>query len=130
MRAAAAVTARRPTAGWYDRESTDGGATWGEGRNSAFPNPNSAVDFLKLTSGALLLVYNDHMWERSPLMLALSDDKDRTYPVKKALATGKNSYAYPIAFQARDGRIHVIYTSDSRKVINHAVLTEEWIRGK
>ena len=34
------------------------------------------------------------------------------------------------AFQARDGRIHVVYTSDGRKVINHAVLTEAWIRGR
>ena len=119
------------TEGWLVRaESTDGGRTWGEGKNSAFPNPNSAVDFLKLASGALLLVYNDHMWERSPLMLALSDDQDRSYPVRKALATGKNSFAYPVAFQARDGRIHVVYTSDSRKVINHAIVTERWIRGQ
>lgn len=117
--------------GWLVRsESRDGGRTWSPGSDSAFPNPNSAVDFLKLASGALLLVYNDHMWERSPLMLALSDDQDRSYPIKRALATGKNSYAYPIAFQARDGRIHLVYTSDGRKVINHAILTEEWIRGK
>ncbi|BCS34727.1 hypothetical protein TBR22_A39530 [Luteitalea sp. TBR-22] len=119
------------TDGWLVRgESTDGGRTWSEGRDSAFPNPNSAVDFLKLSSGALLLVYNDHMWKRSPLMLALSDDQDRTWPVKRALATGENSFAYPIAFQARDGRIHVVYTSDERKVINHAIVTEAWIRGK
>ncbi len=115
--------------GWLVRgESRDGGRTWSEGVNSAFPNPNSAVDFLKLKSGALLLVYNDHMWQRTPLMLALSDDADKTWPVKKALASGKNSYAYPIALQGRDGRIHVVYTSDARKVINHAVFTEAWIR--
>ena len=46
------------------------------------------------------------------------------------LATGRNSYAYPIAFQARDGRIHLVYTSDGRKVVNHAIVTEAWIRGK
>ena len=53
-------------------------------------------------------------------MLALSDD--RTAPSRSSgrMATGKNSYAYPIAFQARDGRIHLVYTSDGRKVINHA----------
>lgn len=119
------------TDGWLVRsESRDGGRTWSEGRNSAFPNPNSAVDFLKLSSGALLLVYNDHMWQRSPLMVALSDDRDRTWPIKRALASGGNSYAYPIALQARDGRIHVVYTSDQRKVINHAIFTEAWIRGK
>lgn len=119
------------TDGWLVRsESRDGGRTWSPGVDSSFPNPNSAVDFLKLSSGALLLVYNDHMWERSPLMLALSDDQDRTWPIKRALATGKNSYAYPIAFQARDGRIHLVYTSDGRKVINHAIVTEAWIRGR
>lgn len=117
------------TDGWLVRsESRDGGRTWSPGVDSAFPNPNSAVDFLKLSSGALLLVYNDHMWERSPLMLALSDDQDRTWPTKRVLATGKNSYAYPVAFQARDGRIHLVYTSDGRKVINHAIVTEAWIR--
>jgi predicted neuraminidase len=119
------------TDGWLVRaESRDGGRTWTEGANSAFPNPNSAVDLLKLSSGALLLVYNDHMWKRTPLMLALSDDQDRTWPIRRALATGENSFAYPIALQARDGRIHVVYTSDSRKVINHAVLTEAWVRGR
>ena len=119
------------TDGWLVRsESRDGGRTWTEGRDSAFPNPNSAVDFLKLSSGALLLVYNDHMWKRTPLMLALSDDQDRTWPTKRALASGDNSFAYPVAFQAADGRIHVVYTSDSRKVINHAVVTEGWVRVK
>jgi len=117
--------------GWAIRaESKDGGRTWSDGRNSAFPNPNSALDFLKLSSGALLLAYNDHMWQRTPLMLALSDDGDRTWPIKRALASGDNSYAYPIAFQGADGRIHLIYTSDSRTAINHAIVTEDWIRGR
>src|SRR5262249_32955321 len=48
-------------------ESLDGGRTWSEGRDSAFPNPNAAMDFLKLRSGHLLLVYNDSMNERTPL---------------------------------------------------------------
>ena len=117
------------TTGWLVRsESRDGGKTWSAGLDSPFPNPNSAVDFLKLQSGALLLVYNDHMWKRTPLMLALSTDADRSYPHRRALASGDNSYAYPIAFQAADGRIHLVYTSDSRKVINHAVVDEAWIR--
>ena len=48
------------TDGWLVRaESSDGGWTWTAGRDSPFPNPNAAVDFLKLQSGNLLLVYND-----------------------------------------------------------------------
>ena len=52
---------------------------------------------------------------------------DKTYPFKRNLREGRNSFAYPIAFQALDGKIHVVYTSDRRTVINHAVFDEEWV---
>ena len=109
-------------------ESHDGGATWANGRDSAFPNPNSAVEFLKLRSGALLLVYNDSMTRRTPLTAALSLDADKSYPYRRNLAEGQNSFAYPIGFQAADGLIHIVYTSDGRTVINHAVFSEEWVK--
>jgi predicted neuraminidase len=116
------------TDGWLVRaESTDGGWTWTPGRDSAFPNPNAAVDFLKLASGNLLLVYNDSMTRRTPLAVALSTDGDATYPYRRAIAEGPGDFAYPIALQSVDGRIHVVYTSDRRQVINHAVFTESWI---
>lgn len=111
-------------------ESHDGGNTWTEGRNSAFANPNSAIEFLKLRSGALLLVFNDSMTSRTPLTAALSTDGDKTYPHRRNIAEGRNSFAYPIGFQAADGRIHIVYTSDQRSVINHAVFTEAWVKGK
>lgn len=110
-------------------ESRDGGATWQPGRNSSFPNPNSAVEFLKLRSGALVLVYNDSMSDRTPLTAALSTDSDRTYASRRHIAEGRNSFAYPTGFQASDGTIHIVYTSDQRSVINHAVFTEAWIAG-
>jgi predicted neuraminidase len=110
-------------------ESHDGGMTWSEGRNSAFANPNSAVEFLKLESGALLLVYNDSMTQRTPLTAALSLDGDRTYAYRRNIAEGSNSFAYPFGFQAADGLVHVVYTSDNRTVINHAVFGEEWVKG-
>lgn len=109
-------------------ESHDGGATWSEGRNSAFPNPNSAIEFLKLASGALLLVYNDSMSQRTPLTAALSTDGDRTYPYRRNLNEGGNSFAYPIGFEAADGLIHIVYTSDQRTVINHATFSEGWVK--
>ncbi|MEW4570583.1 sialidase family protein [Tautonia sp. JC769] len=110
-------------------ESADRGRTWTEGLNSAFPNPNAAVDFLKLRSGNLLLVYNDSMTRRTPLALALSTDRDATYPHRRVLADGDRDYGYPIAFQARDGRIHVVFTSDRRSVVNHAIFDESWVLG-
>jgi predicted neuraminidase len=109
-------------------ESFDGGRTWSEGQDSQFPNPNAAVDFIKLQSGALLLVYNNSMIDRDPLSVALSLDQDKTWPWKRDLATGPHDYAYPVAIQTRDGKIHVVYTSEQRTVVNHAVFDEAWIQ--
>ena len=108
-------------------ESTDGGKTWSEGLPSVFPNPNAAVDFLKLKSGRLLLVYNDCFVGRTPLTVAISADGDRTYPTKRNVADGPGDFGYPQAFQARDGKIHVVYTSEKRTVVNHATFDEDWV---
>ena len=117
------------TNGWLIRaESHDGGRTWSEGLNSRFRNPNAAVDFVKLRSGNLLLVFNDNMNDRTPLTVALSPDGDRTWPWRRNIAEGPYDYAYPMAVQTRDGKIHLIFTSHERSVVNHAVLDEEWIK--
>jgi len=108
-------------------ESHDGGKTWSEGVETKLPNPNAAVDFLKLRNGHLLLVYNDSMSDRSPLTVAISDDRDKSYPRRRNIAEGPNSFAYPYAIQTRDGKIHIVFTSDKRSVINHAVFDESAI---
>src|SRR5205823_8486014 len=105
-------------------ESRDGGRTWAAGTESSFPNPNAAVDFLKLANGHLLLVFNDSMSRRTPLTAAISTDGDKTYPHRRNLAEGRGDFGYPFAIQTRDGKIHVIYTSERRTVINHAVFEE------
>jgi predicted neuraminidase len=111
-------------------ESHDGGLTWSEGKDSEFPNPNAAVDLLRLASGSLLLVYNDSMVDRTPLALALSRDGGRTWPVRRNLAEGPFDYAYPYAVLGQDGTIHLVYTSNGRTVVNLASFREEWIAGK
>jgi len=117
------------TNGWLVRaESHDGGWTWSQGVNTRFLNPNAAVDFIKLRSGNLLLVFNDSMNERSPLTVALSPDADQTWPWRRNVAEGPYDYAYPMAVQTHDGKIHLIFTSHERTIVNHAVLDEEWIK--
>lgn len=108
-------------------ESLDGGRTWSRGEDSPFPNPNSAIDFIKLASGNLLLVYNDSMDERTPLTVAISTDNDATYAHRKNIGEGNTTFAYPVARQAPDGKIHVVYTTQGRTVIMHAVFEEEAI---
>lgn len=116
------------TDGWMLRsESHDGGWTWTGAEKTSFKNPNAAVDFLKLQSGNLLLVFNDNMNDRTPLTLALSTDGDQTYAYKRDILTGENTFAYPYAIQTRDGKIHIVYTTDNRTVVMHAVLDESAI---
>jgi predicted neuraminidase len=108
-------------------ESHDGGSTWSEGRDSRFPNPNAAIEFIALKSGRLLLIFNDSMTRRTPLAAALSSDQDHSWPVRRNICQGDGDFAYPSAFQAHDGRIHLVFTSDRRTVVNHAVFDEDWV---
>lgn len=116
------------TDGWLVRtESRDGGKTWSDGVDSRFPNPNAAADLLRLKNGHLLLVFNDSMNERTPLTVAISRDGDKTYPDRRNIAEGPGDYGYPFVLQAADGKIHLVYTSDERTVVRHAVFDESAI---
>ncbi|MCA9215478.1 MAG: exo-alpha-sialidase [Planctomycetales bacterium] len=107
-------------------ESLDGGQTWSEGQNTDFPNPNAAVDLLKLTSGNLLMAYNHSMNERDPLALALSTDGGKTFKRRVDVAIGgTRDFAYPYLNQTKDGKIHLTFTSKERSTINHAVFDEQ-----
>ena len=108
-------------------ESHDGGRTWSKGVDSQFPNPNAATDFIKLKNGHLLLVYNDNdQGERMPLTVAISTDNDKTWPYRRVVVNKKgDSAAYPVSIQTRDEKIHIIYTSEGRSVVNHLIFDED-----
>jgi len=113
------------TDGWLVRtESHDGGRTWSAGQDSEFPNPNAAVDFIRLRNGHLLLVYNDSFAQRTPLAVAISTDNGRTFPYRRNIVEGTGDFGYPTAVQTRDGKIHVVFTSDERTVVRRAVFAE------
>ncbi len=116
------------TDGWVQRsESHDGGKTWSEGVKTDFPNPNAAVELIKLKNGDLLFVYNDNMNDRTPLTVAVSRDGGKTWPFRRAIAGGDNDFAYPYAIQAKDGKIHLVFTTNGRTTIMQAVFNEEAI---
>lgn len=110
-------------------ESHDGGRTWTEGKDSEFPNPNAAVDFIKLKNDHLLLVYNNSKTDRTPLTVAISKNGGKTFPHRRNIAEGRGSFSYPTAIQADDGKIHITFTSDGRTVINRAVFEESVVLG-
>ncbi len=113
----------------YRSESRNGGRTWTAGKETEFRNPNSAADFIKLANGHLLLVFNDNNeGERRPLTVAISTDNDKSYPHRRNIVNvpGDES-GYPSAIQTQDGRIHVVYTSAERTVVNHVSFDESAI---
>lgn len=110
--------------------SKDQGKSWSPLSAIDLPNPNSGTDAVTLADGRQLVVYNHsaHSHARSgkglryPINVAISDDGvawRKVLTLESApLGTG---YAYPAVIQARDGRVHITYTWN-RKRIRHVVL--------
>ncbi len=111
--------------GWMLRaSSSDGGYTWTDAERTTFPNPNSAVELIKLKNGHLLLVYNHNMNDRTPLNVAVSTDNGQTWPYSRAIAGGDNTYAYPYAIQGQDDKIYLVYTTNNRTTVMMTVFEE------
>jgi predicted neuraminidase len=111
-------------------ESHDGGKTWSPGQDTEFPNPNAAVDLIKLKNKHLVMIYNDsNQGDRNPLVIRVSTDNGKTWPIaRKIVDTPNDEQAYPYFIQTADGRIHGVYTSQKRSVVNHFDLDEADIK--
>lgn len=96
-------------------DSSDLGRTWTQARPTDLPNPNSAIDAVRLKDGRYVLVYNHTTRGRSPLNLAVSRDAGGWTPVR-ALETEPGEFSYPAMIQASDGSLHVTYTWNRKKI--------------
>jgi predicted neuraminidase len=110
--------------------SKDNGLTWTDLEATSLPNPNSGTDAVTLADGRQLIVYNHSAPPperptkglRYPLDVAVSKDGvewKRALTLETEPCT--SGYAYPAVIQTRDGRVHITYTWD-RKRIKHVVL--------
>ena len=91
------------------------GMRWGRMRPLDLPNPDSGIDAVMLAAGRALLVYNHSPRGRTPLNLAFSHDGVAWQPCG-VLEDGPGEYSYPAVIQAADGRIHVTYTWQRRRI--------------
>ncbi|PKN50893.1 MAG: hypothetical protein CVU55_14610 [Deltaproteobacteria bacterium HGW-Deltaproteobacteria-13] len=113
--------------GWlWVTASDDNGNSWAAPKDSGFLNPASATQIIRLANGHLVLIYNDSATERRPLSIALSADEGRTWPYRKVLKDGTDTYSYPFAVQAPDGVIHILYSLKRDKIM-HLSVNEAWI---
>jgi predicted neuraminidase len=101
--------------------SDDFGRTWSTATVTPVPNPNSGLDAVRLADGRIVLVCNPVMEGRSPLSILVSGDNAETWQHCAALETIPGEHSYPSVIQARDGRMHIVYTY-LRRQIKHAIL--------
>lgn len=100
--------------------SGDGGRTWGPVTATSLPNPNSAIDAVRLDDGRFLLVYNHSATERNVLNIALSKDGKNWKPAV-VLENQAGEFSYPAVVQSSDRLVHITY-SWNRQRIKHAAL--------
>ncbi len=103
--------------------SDDQGQTWSKMTLTSLPNPNSGIDAVTLKDGRFLLVYNHTTKGRSPLNVAESANGS-DWQATLVLESAPGEYSYPAVIQARDGRVHITYTWERRRV-KHVVLAPD-----
>jgi len=111
----------------WEARSRDGGATWTTRRRDDLTTPDSGLDMIRLTGGAILVAYNNSPRERTPLAVAWSADAGRTWSTPKTVEAGDPELSYPCLLQGRDGSIHLVYTH-RKSAIMHAEFNPAWLR--
>jgi predicted neuraminidase len=105
----------------------DTGRSWSAPEALDLPNPDAGIASLCLAGGRILLAYNDSANGRNNLRLAVSDDAGRTWKRLTTLEEEPGAeFSYPYLVQARDGKIHLVYTW-KRKGIKHLAFNEAWL---
>jgi predicted neuraminidase len=100
--------------------SRDWAKGWSTLTLTKLPNPNGAIDAVRLKDGRFLLVYNASASERNVLNLAVSRD-GREWVPELVLEEGTGEFSYPAIIQARAGLVHITY-SWNRQRIRHVVI--------
>jgi predicted neuraminidase len=107
--------------------SEDNGWTWTEARAGNLPNPNAAMDAVRLDDGRILLVYNHSTDVRENLSLAISADEGQTWEHRVVLEEeADREFSYPQVTKAEDGLIHITYTW-RRERIRHVAFNTAWL---
>lgn len=107
--------------------SMDGGQTWSAPSPTDLPNPSAPVAAIRLSTGAVLMAFNDGTDRADTLTLAQSRDGGRTWERGHVLGTpGGGDLRYPMMRVLDDGRIALTYSTDSKSGIVVHVFSETW----
>ncbi len=126
------IALSRAKYGIAQTESTDNGKVWQN--DHAFTTErgiNSRFNVLRLKSGNILLVLNDHPKDRTNMTAMLSEDEGKTWPYK-LLLDDRALVSYPDATEGANGHLYIIYdcgryTKDRQEIL-FAKITEADIK--
>ncbi len=117
----------RSTAGSiYRSDSEDYGITWSEAYRTDLPNPNAAIDLVKLEDGTLALLYNpdaENWGSRATLSLAFSFDNGQTWPEEVVVERSEKEdgeLSYPAIIHWGD-ELALTYTHERRNIVFRTV---------
>lgn len=135
----------------YLSRSEDAGESWSAPVATELPNNNAGLSAFLLPSGRLAVVSNEEQqprgdgvvhwpYERTRLVIAVSEDEGRSFPVRRVLEPGdgftgvgnrrsNRRHEYPHGLVDPAGRVHVLYAFSSRIGIKHVSFEESWIDG-
>ncbi len=102
---------------WHSYSYNDG-YTWTILRPMDIPNPDSAVDIVRLSNGSLLLVCNDSALDRKCLIAMVSEDGGKTWGEELEIVSGEGEYSYPSVVELESGEVSVSYTKDRYSIIH------------
>jgi predicted neuraminidase len=115
-------------------ETRDAGSSWSAMTPTPLANPDAAVAAIRMTSGELLMAFNDSERDRSNLSLALSDDGgDRWETVRvleppESVGDSPARFAYPWLLETTDGELHLFYTWNRDRIV-HVRFNHAWLLG-
>lgn len=92
-------------------DSTDYGKTWSPIVATDLPNPNSAIDVMRVGE-RLVLAYNNcsgNWAARTPLTVAFSDLEGKNWTGQCNIESGSQTYSYP-TLVAHEERVYMTYT--------------------
>ena len=113
----------------YEAWSQDQGKRWTPLARTMLPNPNSAIDGLKLSNGQFLLVYNHSSTDRGVLNVAVSHDGQIWEAALVLENTPGAEFSYPAVIQTRDELVHVTYSAN-RERIKHVVIDPTQLKSR
>jgi predicted neuraminidase len=96
--------------------SADQGKTWKPVEATELPNNNAGIDGVTLKNGLHLLVCNPIKEGRNKLAVLVSADGKKWHNLLILEDHPDGEYSYPAIIQGKDGRIHITYTYQRKKI--------------